>query len=229
MTKHPAKFSPGIMTEIKQVVSSLLEGNPARRPLVVLDPFAGTGRIHELSTTFFQDVYTWGIEIEREWASMHDMTVTGDSRHRIIPACMKRVDVFVTSPCYGNRMADHHEARDSSKRNTYRHTLGRALTPGSAGAMQWGDAYRQLHIDVYKNMTNVYRRIGMPTWFILNMSDHIRKGKVVNVTAWHIATLEALGWKRKDWIRIPTRRQRQGENGHVRVEYEDVVVFQYDD
>ena len=48
-------------------------------------------------------------------------------------------DMVVTSPTYGNRMADHHNAKDGRRRITYTHNLGRTLTPGNSGAMQWGE------------------------------------------------------------------------------------------
>jgi hypothetical protein len=62
-------------------------------------------------------------------------------------------DAICTSPTCGNRMADHHEARDISPRHTYRHVLGRPRTPGNSGALQWGDGiageeYRALHVAV---------------------------------------------------------------------------------
>ena len=64
-------------------------------------------------------------------------TTTGDSGQMHYPDVT--FDAICTSPTYGNRMADHHEARDGSPRDTYRHVLGRPLTPGNSGALHWGD------------------------------------------------------------------------------------------
>ena len=70
-------------------------------------------------------------------------TVVGDAR--ALPFADASFHAIATSPCFGNRMADHHEARDPSVRHTYRHRLGRPLSEGSAGALQWGPAYREFH------------------------------------------------------------------------------------
>ena len=52
-------------------------------------------------------------------------------------------EAICTSPTYGNRMADHFEAKDGSKRNTYRYAIGRALDEENTGKMQWGKKYRE--------------------------------------------------------------------------------------
>jgi hypothetical protein len=51
---HPARYSP----EILDVIAEELDGVPGP----VLDPFAGTGRIHDLGRGD-----TFGVEIEAEW------------------------------------------------------------------------------------------------------------------------------------------------------------------
>jgi hypothetical protein len=47
-------------------------------------------------------------------------------------------------------MADHFTAKDNSKRITYRHYLGRPLNKENTWMMQWGNAYKDKHINVYK-------------------------------------------------------------------------------
>lgn len=64
---HPAKFSDKILDKIAEHLPT--EG-------VVLDPFAGTGRIHELATA---ERRTVGIEIEQEWAETHADTIHADA------------------------------------------------------------------------------------------------------------------------------------------------------
>ena len=131
-------------------------------------------------------------------------------------------DAICTSPTYGNRMADHHNAKDGSKRNTYTHTLGHALTDGNTGKMQWGNEYREKHNRIYANIVPLLSNGGV---FILNVSDHIRNGKEIPVSAWHISTLEALGMKLEKDIHIPTQRCKYGANADRRVEYEHIYVF----
>lgn len=100
VTPHPAKFSDSIMEVIADII-------PGREQLRVLDPFAGVGRVHELAT---ETVDTWGVEIEPEWATMHPRTIVGDATR--LPFRDGAFDYVVTSPTYGNRMADHHDAKE---------------------------------------------------------------------------------------------------------------------
>jgi tRNA G10 N-methylase Trm11 len=107
--------------------------------VIVVDPFAGTGRIHELSHV--PGVRTVGVEIEPEWARLSSGTVVADAL--ALPVADSSVHAICTSPTYGNRHADHHEACDPSLRRTYRHDLGRELHPNNSGRLQWGPDYRE--------------------------------------------------------------------------------------
>lgn len=122
---------------------------------VVLDPFAGVGRIHELERP---GRVTVGVEIELEWAATHPHTVCGDSTS--LPFPNETFDYIATSPTYGNRMADHHNARDDSRRFTYKHMLGRDLHPNNSGRMQWGAPYRRLHETVWAECWRVLKPDG---------------------------------------------------------------------
>ena len=64
--------------------------------------------------------------------------------------------------------------------------------------------------------------------FILNISDHIRKGKVVPVAEWHKETLENLGFSMEYLISVETPRHRFGANNDVRVVFEHIMVFRLD-
>ena len=119
-------------------------------------------------------------------------------------------------------MADHHNARENSKRNTYKHTLGRNLTPGSAAGMQWGEDYRKFHNEVWQECYTVLKPGGV---FVLNCKDHVRKGVVQQVTDWHIETLMTLGLEMVESYLIEAKGNRQGENGDVRVGHETVTVL----
>ena len=150
-------------------------------------------------------------------------TTTGDSRQMHYPDAM--FDAICTSPTYGNRMADHHEARDASPRHTYRHTLGRPLTPGNSGALQWGDGtageeYHALHVAVWTECRRVLKPGGI---FVLNVKDHIRGGVLQKVSNWHAVTLLMLGFVCTRRVHVPCPGQRHGANGHLRVDYESVI------
>ena len=81
----------------------------------------------------------------------------------------------MTSPTYGDRLADHHDARDGSVRHSYKHDLGRDLHPDNSGAMQWGPAYRDFHTAAWVEVRRVLRPGGR---FVLNVKDHVRGGVV---------------------------------------------------
>lgn len=110
---HPATFSKAIMRELHAMTIS--EVDRVGHDVAVLDPFAGVGTIHELPAGD-ERVNTFGIEIQPEWAAVHPQTMCmsvldfpqkwGDS---------EGFDMLVTSPCYGNRMADSHDAQDQCR------------------------------------------------------------------------------------------------------------------
>lgn len=212
--QHPAPFSEPIL----DTIVSILRHYPQHRR--VLDPFAGTGRVHRLHDELGLD--TVGIELEPEWADMHPRTMQGDARWLPFPA--GSFDAIVTSPVYGNRMSDHHDAKDASRRYTYRHRLGRPLTDGNAGMLQWGRRYRDFHREVWVEALRMLRPGGL---FVLNISDHVRKGERQRVALWHCATLETLGAIQRDSRWVVTRRQRHGANGELRVDAEQVAVFEW--
>lgn len=210
-----------------------------KRKLRVLDPFAGIGLIHELNHN------TVGIELEPEWAQQHPRTKLGDSTKM---RYKESFDVVATSPCYGNRMADHHNAKDICKkchnkrklrvhckvckgtgfshRRTYKHYLGRDLLPNNAGAMQWGDEYRQLHAKVWKKSVEALRPNGL---FVLNIRNHFRterKGEppvLQHVAEWHLQTLGRLGLAIQEYHFVETPGYRFGENRDLRLDGEQII------
>lgn len=204
--RHPAKFSDDLLRRVALHVP---------QDALVLDPFAGVGRIHRL--TYARTV---GVELEPEWACQHQRTVVANALTLPFPDGV--FDVIATSPVYGNRMSDHHDARDTSRRITYRHTLGRKLHPDNAGQLQWGSRYRVFHETAWAEALRVLKIGGR---FVLNVSDHIRKGERQHVTAWHIQTLRGLGCALDSLEPVATQRMRHGENYGARVDTETVAAF----
>jgi len=238
---HPAKFSDEVLAVMRDEVDSW----PIRvvpeyglklrivEPYQILDPFAGVGRVHELE--LWDRILTWGVELEPEWAATHPRTICGDTLNLATTLGNARkqgldvphfFDAIATSPVYGNRMSDHHDAQDDSDRITYRHKLGRELSEQNAGRLQWsgkaGKArYKDFHLKAWRQVMRVLKEDGV---FMLNVSDHVRNGAVQPVTRWHRKVLEKMGieWEREE--RVQTKRMRKGSNGELRVGYESVLI-----
>lgn len=208
--KHPAKYSAGLV----ELFAHLLAGYRK-----VLDPFAGTGRIHQLRD--LGNFETVGVEIEQEWADLTQHTQQGNALDLTFKD--NTFDAVCTSPCYGNRMADHHNARDGSTRHTYRHTLGRPLSADSSGQLQWGPQYRAFHEQAWSEATRVLRPGGR---FVLNLKDHWRQGQLQPVTGWHTQHLLSLGYELLHTLGHAAPGMRAGANGNTRAgNAEAVLVF----
>lgn len=108
---HPAKFSDPILDAVEGELRAHLFGPDH----VLLDPFAGVGRVHELADRLGCD--SVGVELEAEWAATHERTICGDSTilSALIGPYHGHVDALVTSPAYGNRMADQYLGSDDEK------------------------------------------------------------------------------------------------------------------
>tara|TARA_Y100000034_G_C6550111_1_gene237628 strand:+ start:85 stop:468 length:384 start_codon:yes stop_codon:yes gene_type:complete len=119
-------------------------------------------------------------------------------------------------------MADHHEATDDSVRNTYRHKLGRKLSEGSSAGLQWGNDYRKLHAKAWEECYRVLKVGGI---FLLDVSDHIRKGELMKVSDWHSNMLTSLGLTFETRHVIHPKRLKQGQNYDVRASEQYLYVF----
>ena len=206
LRKHPAKFSQSILELLDEILPN--EG-------LFLDPFGGTGKIHRLGRN------SVSLEIEPEWAQSSDLrTIIGNAL--CLPFAVKTFDCVCTSPTYGNRLADHHEAKDNSWRASYKHMLGRMPNNASSATLQWGETYRDFHKVAWREVKRVLKPDGL---FALNISNHIRNKKEMLVTEWHVECCEDLGFKVERWEKVDTPRMRMGANANVRVEYESVICF----
>lgn len=209
--RHPAKYNLRLMPIFGEALCGRMR---------VLDPFAGTGRIFDLQE-YLPGTGLYGVEIEPEWARQRERGLVGSALS--LPFPDNWFDAVCTSPCFGNRMADHHEARDTSQRNTYRHALGRPLHPENAGGMQWGPAYWAFHAKAWREC----KRVLMPgALFVLDIKNHIRGGTVQDVTVWHANLLTLLGFELLEERRVLCPGNRQGANGQVRIGYESIMLFE---
>lgn len=211
--KHPAVFTDNFIPLFAKLLTNSKK---------VLDPFAGTGKLAEIKKYGYKGVVCCN-ELEPEWANsgLYDVDewVVGDARDL---SWAKNVDAICTSPTYGNRMADHHNAKDGSRRITYKHYLGRDLTDGNSGSMQWGAKYRRLHSDAWQACFSVLPNNGL---MIVNISNHIRCGQEIDVVLWHQYALEFAGFDFVEKIAVATPRMKFGTNRQVRVANEFVLVY----
>jgi hypothetical protein len=118
---HPAKWSTAVLDVLTELVEAEAEALDQR--VRVLDPFAGVGRQRLADRLGSAAVISvTGVELQPEWSGealpepggAPPATVQGDATD--LPAEWSgRFHVIATSPCYGNRMADHHDAADRCK------------------------------------------------------------------------------------------------------------------
>lgn len=217
MIKHPATYTNSFIPKFAELLIGCDN---------VLDIFGGVGKLAMIKEYGFTGKVICN-ELEPEWAETSPYNVDewhiGDAAN-MAWAKSNSFDAICTSPTYGNRMADHHNAKDGSKRVTYKHFLGRDLNEANTGRMQWGDKYREKHLEIYKECARVLKDGGL---MIVNVSDHIRKGQVVNVVEWHKEALTNFGMKLIDEIKIETPRMGFGQNAKSRVQHECILVFKY--
>jgi hypothetical protein len=218
-TRHPAPYHPKFLKEF----ASILGDAPN-----VIDVFGGIGRIADLH----KHGYTGCIfanELEECWSKQipdNVVTTIGDSAHLPYP------DTTFYSACtsctYGNRMGDHHNAKDGSKRNTYTHCKGEPLEDGNTGKMQFTGRrkssleYCVKHKAIWLEQLRVLKD---GATFILNVKDHIRGGKRVRVTLWHRLCLQSLGYELVEHRKVEAPGNRQGANGEKRIPYESILIF----
>lgn len=221
---HPARYSKQLIPLFSRLLGSYANGKR------VLDPFAGVGGIHALRDDGYD---TTGVELEPEWANLHEHTSVGDATD--LPFGDEEFDAVVTSPAYGNRLADSYNSSDPHLRRSYRFDLGRELTDGNAGAMQWGDTYRDLHLAAWAEAKRVLRPGGV---LLLNIKDHYRNYERQPVAGWHVTALCRLGFTllehttdvaRPDEVdaTVGAPNLRQGANSELRLA-EQVYVMRKD-
>jgi hypothetical protein len=162
------------------------------------------------------------VEIEPEWAHMDPSNIVANALHLpFVDACFEGL---ITSPCYGNRAADHHHARDGSRRHSYTHTLGRSLHPDNAGILHWGDSYRMFHDRAW---TECLRVLKPSADVVINISNHIRNHTEQRVVEWHLEWFIRHDCTLLELAPVETRRLREGANYKARARFEYLLHFRY--
>ena len=211
---HPAKFSRVLIAHIEEMLPD--------RTTTICDPMAGVGQIMLLGEDYEYHLN----ELESEWAEQiyeHAMvTVTvGDAKNYQIPdGC-----VIVTSPPYGNRMADFFvsKTRPESMKGRYAGDLGRKLTDDSTASKKFGGSYMEMMEGIYKN---IFSQMVEGQYFILNVSNFIRSYKEVNVIGFYLSLFAESGFTLDDMRAVVTPRDRgRGANANLRVKHEVLLKW----
>lgn len=205
---HPAKYTDGLLPKM---------ANYLRGRTHILDPFGGSGKVFLLNH-WLPDAQIEAIEIEPKFAALHPRTTLGNAL--ALPWGDSTFDAITTSPTYGNRMADI--TIDDTTRLTYTAAIGEPLHPDNSGKLQWGPAYCTFHERAWVEARRVLAEGGS---FVLNIKNHIRHGRVMDVTGWHCSALAVLGFVKVAETRVDVPSMTRGRNGGVRVPYESVIHF----
>lgn len=244
---HPAQYSPEVLEAIDEVLASNHPLSP-RMGLRILDPYAGKGSgVDAWAATGYDAI---GVELEPEWGCASPRIVQGSALQLSALDLGGTFDAVITSPCYGNRMADNHEAKDPCKacvpgmsdaptldasggvcktcggtglssRITYRHKLGRMPSQGSAAVMQWGNAYRHHHSQFVHSAIDVLEPEAL---IIINMKNHIRDGREQLVSEWWVNTLLVRGCRLLEVRPVRTQGMGFGANADARTDREFLIV-----
>lgn len=227
-TGHPARFSTEIIGVVRELLNARYQSKPEE---VLFDPFAGTGEaLRALANDLFMDY--GGVEIEPAFIvapNIKQGDATDLSSYPTVPY------IIFTSPAYPNGMADHFEAKDDSKRHTYR--KANALLEGADRELHPNNqaryGYRGTKRHGKSTKRDEYWRIareavmcwGSAEMILLNVSDfkHSRGEIEPLVQDWR-TLLSSFGWSAQTEIPVGTKRQRQGANGNERMDVEVVVV-----
>lgn len=180
MPPTPAKWAKSVLAVVAELVAVHGEW-----PYRLIDPFAGPG-LGALGDALGAgpDDELVGVELEEEWAAGDPRTVVGDAC-ALPDEWTGRFDLLVSSPAFGNRMSDHHEATDASERNTYRHKLGRPLSPNNAGGIPWAKRYRALHETAWWEAHRVLRPGAL---IVVNVSNFLILDVEQRVVEFHLNT-----------------------------------------
>lgn len=209
--RHPARYSAALLPVLARYLQ------PGWR---VLDPFGGVGGLAKLAR-IGADIVIGEIEYPILAQAAGQRRVNADAT--TLPFPSESFDCIVTSPTYGNRMADHAlNWNKDSHYNTYDRAFGFKLHPRNTGGFNFGEAYRQLHRAAWSECQRVLKPGGL---FILNISDHIRNGEQVKVSQWHLDCLFDLGFELGETFSVKTPRLRYGANHDKRTDCEYICVL----
>jgi hypothetical protein len=217
----PASYSPEVLDSIRRLT-------PAHA-VRILDPFAGPNGIARLSETLGTFSNSTGrrylgVEIEPEWAQQGLDTVIGDAtKLREMPEVVAFApDCVITSPPYGNRMADQYLG-DGTRRHSYAIALGRRLDDASAAKYQWGPQFQTIMSEGIREIAHI---LPVGGHFILNIANHYRKFTLQLVVPWAVEQVLKRDFEMKRWDVVKARKLRDGQNHELRDDHEQLFLFE---
>lgn len=251
--QHCATFSDPILGELQRILPNLLRPGTIYGAPVILDPFAGTGKIHRLGQLGYD---TLGVELEPEWAGHHERTMVGDSRNladELARRGIGPVDGIVTSPCYGNRMADTYAGENvcpackgtgvadlaagdppgtcercegtGEVEPTTRYTYTISLGHPLTAGNAGGVQWGREYRQLHRAVYRSCVSVLKPGgWVVVNMSDHLRNKETVPVTMWHATALVEAGLTYHKAIPVRTKRSKNGANRDARAPEEWLLI-----
>lgn len=239
--KHPARYSRQIVEVLAEILTSRWP-DWFGRPLLH-DPFAGTGeRLAEMAerTGFHYS----GTEIEECFIVAPHILAGDSTKWETYPPARHPIEygagnwVVVTSPAYSNGVSDHHLARDSSTRKTYRKAKAEItgdpeveLLPNNMGRWSYRgtkrpeDGGRSARREAYWRLAQESVRHWTTAELVLvNVSDFIAKHEIVEplVDDW-CELLSVYGWTNQVRHEVVTPRMRHGQNADKRVAAEVII------
>lgn len=217
---HPAKFS-------KQLIPHIAEMIP-EDCYYICDPMAGVGQLLLLHEHYPRGDFIFDFnELESEWVNQIPKVHPTRSIHCMDAKDYKLaddIDIIITSPPYGNRMADFFmsETRPESMKGRYAGDLGRRLTEGSVASQKFGDRYRSNISHIYGN---IFDQMRSGSYFLLNVSNFIRNHKEENVIGFYL-NLFSEYFHLEEFRKVKTPRNRgHGANANLRVEHEVLILW----
>lgn len=255
----PAKFTASILDALEDELRTRLPNSGMDD--VILDIFGGVGGVHKLADRFM-GLTTVAVELEREFADNHERTVCGDSsnlgRSELLQQAVaaitggRRPNAIVTSPAYGNRLADQYLGSDDEK---CRRCMGngQAITSepdgppcpqcdgsGKAKSTRKGYAIAKgerlsdgsgaalFFGDAYKALhhriiSGVAEYVEPGTLWLVNVSSFIADKKYVPAMEWWVGEM-ALHTEIIGLRAVPTPRSREGANHEARVDAEHIII-----
>lgn len=247
---HPAKWSDPVLAELYDIATG--EATRKGKALCVLDPFAGVGRARLESALGDAARIVQGVELQELWV-VDPLTQQGDATD-LWQFDAGQFDAIFTSPCYGNRMADKHQANDpcktcrgrgrlplqgptagslecgqckgsgKSRRNTYAHELRRQGSDLAEGSAAGLQWGRAYRRFHQEFLDEAFRVVATDGLLVINMSNHLRPSGEQLVVEWWVNELIVRGVRLQEVRRVDTRRQRHGANGERRVDGEVIIV-----